>query len=1418
MVKISLHPGACFISIVISILTQGLALDLRHPRVKTSQSSTAGRFSHAGSAVDQRLNTISHTERRLRGNVIRAGMSSNHLLNPEIGRVRNDQAVSGAVVDFTPEPYVTARYVSVDVPRSGPGTIVQLTEVMVEEFNMHTTMGASSTAVILTGNSSSQSSTLEQDGNRWDAARAVDGYPMYGDTSCSRTNIQQNPWWKSDLTSVRCVGAVAIRNIDALRHNTRLNLMGAVARAGLSDTPTDNAMCGSSVTQYQAFINDWIEFTCDPSRLARYVSINIPGEAALILCEVRVLPCDLQPPALNLTEKPRDQSSAVSGQDAGKAFDGLPEEPFCSLTGNEENPWWRVDLESSYCLGIIQVRNTGSPTEPNLQDSVVRAGLSEVHTNNIMCGTPLTSEQSTINDWIKFTCDPPVLARYVSVDIPGPASLKLCEVTVSPCDLQQKAKVMDFTVVANRARLGDAGDNDSSITAYKGAEDVSVGVSFGRQLPTGGRSNDLPSGSVVLADPSTGCADKLVLRLPEEGGLNRTGVFFSEMISDDITTRVQVVILPDGNDTDVRPTQRTQTANIGDSVMLQMHDVNSPSTDYRWRHNGGVIIESWNNFLNVTIPNVTVEKEGIYACFALDQENEQLHGIMRLIVRGCPFGLWAPPSCLKICRRCYNGGVCDDKSGTCVCPPGFSGDSCEQAQGRHVFGKTADQRCSNSTDAHNDACRGRLFCLPDPYGCSCAAGYKGLDCMQDCDDGTFGAGCQQTCHCASGGTCSKDTGECSTGCAASYFGSNCQCSTENAVLGLEATSGDPRQLFVTWQPDLCASRYELTIRDECADVVSQELTSENAYHFVTGLEYPLSHRVYMRPVYPGDELGPEVTFPQTTEPTMAPVDVNFTLAAPYSLSFSWSKPPCGSRGGITTGYTYKLTEGSPESQVIIQTVTSEESVTIEGLTPLTEYSFQVAANTIAGTGPYSQAAVGTTLQEVQSTAEITSVPVSTGEGSTLHPSTRVSTTADALTTLKPSTSEPTQVPTTTSITLEPSTTEASQAPTTSVVSTTFEPSTTEATQVPTAPVASTTFQPETTEATQVPTTPEASTTFQPATTGATQVPTTQVAPTTFESSITEAFTTFEPSTTEVTHVLTTPEASTTFEPSTTEATQVPTTPVAPTTFEPSTTEATQVPTTPVAPTTFEPATTEATQVPTAPVASTTFEPVTTEATQVSTMPVASTALELSTTEVTRVRTTQEAATTFPPSTMEVDEPLLVTSVPESITNETTRPPSKTNEQPDIGPPSSAVAGGVAAAVVILITLMVVAAVVHNRARLVNQPSADVNVGVSMEEISTDFVPDGVYQVQEPIGDGMGQDSFSWSTSKNSITTTESWPTPEESKAETSESASVDDDSSAKVCRAQRIAQEEPVPHPPVDEGADQRTLRDLFSQTYIGLF
>ena len=48
-------------------------------------------------------------------------------------------------------------------------------------------------------------------------------------------------------------------------------------------------------------------------------------------------------------------------------------------------------------------------------------------------------------------------------------------------------------------------------------------------------------------------------------------------------------------------------------------------------------------------------------------------------------------------------------------------------KGRNNWGQDGKLVCSSS---FTYACRGRLFCLPHPYGCSCAAGYRGIDCNE----------------------------------------------------------------------------------------------------------------------------------------------------------------------------------------------------------------------------------------------------------------------------------------------------------------------------------------------------------------------------------------------------------------------------------------------------------------------------------------------------------------------------------------------------------------------------------------------------------------------------------------------------------------------------------------------------------------
>ncbi|KAJ7332853.1 hypothetical protein JRQ81_015033 [Phrynocephalus forsythii] len=75
------------------------------------------------------------------------------------------------------------------------------------------------------------------------------------------------------------------------------------------------------------------------------------------------------------------------------------------------------------------------------------------------------------------------------------------------------------------------------------------------------------------------------------------------------------------------------------------------------------------------------------------------------------------------CPDCLNGGICHHVEGECICPPGFMGTRCEKACKEGMFGRNCQEKCPNE-----QGCRGLAFCLPDPYGCSCAAGWRGLQC------------------------------------------------------------------------------------------------------------------------------------------------------------------------------------------------------------------------------------------------------------------------------------------------------------------------------------------------------------------------------------------------------------------------------------------------------------------------------------------------------------------------------------------------------------------------------------------------------------------------------------------------------------------------------------------------------------------
>ncbi|RXM96186.1 Angiopoietin-1 receptor [Acipenser ruthenus] len=76
----------------------------------------------------------------------------------------------------------------------------------------------------------------------------------------------------------------------------------------------------------------------------------------------------------------------------------------------------------------------------------------------------------------------------------------------------------------------------------------------------------------------------------------------------------------------------------------------------------------------------------------------------------------------------------------------------KNACGKNRFGRSCKEKCNGGS------CQSRVFCLRDPYGCSCATGWKGIRCNEACPPGYYGAGCKLKCECRDRGVCDRFRG------------------------------------------------------------------------------------------------------------------------------------------------------------------------------------------------------------------------------------------------------------------------------------------------------------------------------------------------------------------------------------------------------------------------------------------------------------------------------------------------------------------------------------------------------------------------------------------------------------------------------------------------------------------------------------
>ncbi|CAH1243186.1 PTPRA [Branchiostoma lanceolatum] len=480
--------------------------------------------------------------------------------------------------------------------------------------------------------------------------------------------------------------------------------------------------------------------------------------------------------------------------------------------------------------------------------------------------------------------------------------------------------VVDVTVVSKFQFFEELADT-WLYCYYTGSVINQNRYSFGIEVNTG-------AGRTFTKKRNSGGSDGAKsVKIWDESRDFRVGAFSCQVKSSDGTIE-KAITLKMKSEADVWPADFTVTANIGDPVTLQMEQKSDRTGTLEWRKDGtlGSVLDGQNE-LNLSIASVQPSDEGIYECY-YQGFNDGKQGIMRLIVRGCPENKWGP-SCAEDCPVCYNGGVCDDSTGECVCPPGFHGFYCESACADNKIGTTCTRQCTDGD------CTGQLLCVTDPYGCSCAAGLMGIECTTVCPEGWYGAGCTQTCHCAEGpSACNIRTGACTGGCQEFWTGESCQiadCNTGTFCLHGGTCSSTYNQLDCSctggWEGDRC----EID-KDECAagdhNCEDTCVNTPGSYTCTCGTGSQLAGDGHS--CISSDEVKPTVS-------PLPPPDSN-------SVKLTWSLHTEDFSGDIKYYLIkYSQTSGPAELQTIRQTSDNIRPAVVGGLQVFTNYTFSVQA-------------------------------------------------------------------------------------------------------------------------------------------------------------------------------------------------------------------------------------------------------------------------------------------------------------------------------------------------------------------------------------------------------------------------------------------------------------------------------------------
>ncbi|XP_041446357.1 tyrosine-protein kinase receptor Tie-1 isoform X2 [Xenopus laevis] len=412
---------------------------------------------------------------------------------------------------------------------------------------------------------------------------------------------------------------------------------------------------------------------------------------------------------------------------------------------------------------------------------------------------------------------------------------------------------------------------------------------------------------------------------------------------------------------DLIPVKVTVTVSVNSDVTLEAKINRHELADILWKYNGTMFHTTYKGEVTdktaqLNMQAVKVSHAGIYSAGFMGASPLN-NAFFRLIVRGCPDNKWGP-SCQKDCRECLNGGICHDSSGECICAPGFMGTRCEKACREGNFGRNCQEMCKGE-----HGCRGRTFCLPDPYGCSCGSGWTGSHCQKSCPPEKYGANCALHCQCKNGGSCNSFSG---CLCPSGWHGQHCEKSDRipkiidlpNAVeFNLNSTavltcasSGNPqpsRESIELRRPDgsvLAASKAVLDRERSTCEFTVQSLTlTDNGLWecrvFTTGGQDSRKFQVYVK-VPPKPIEPPLLLDRQSQQLTLAPLRTFYGDGPIKSIKLL-----------------YKSRDSdSPWEHIIVK---QKENITLQKLKPVTTYLIQAQLSRPGpgGEGPLGPLAV-----------------------------------------------------------------------------------------------------------------------------------------------------------------------------------------------------------------------------------------------------------------------------------------------------------------------------------------------------------------------------------------------------------------------------------------------------------------------------